>query len=200
VARTTSARAELGEPPERPSVALEGRFLLALASQEDLDGRTCAVCERLEYLALAARQAVVGVRQFLQEADQRRREQRQGRSVPRQERLDRSRLRSADGLPTEPAEFHEIIGYRAAKRPERFEFVRRQFAEPVEVWSAGKRADVDQLELGRVMADVSGQRENLEQLKLIIEVVLEPEDDGPARGDRSGEERVAILELVRDRA
>jgi hypothetical protein len=50
------------------------------------------------------------------------------------------------------------------------------------------------------MADVSGQRENLEQLKLIIEVVLEPEDDGPARGDRSGEERVAILELVRDRA
>ncbi|MDX6506890.1 MAG: hypothetical protein QOG06_1534 [Gaiellaceae bacterium] len=44
-----------------------------------------------------------------------------------------------------------------------------------------------------------GERERLEQLQLIVEVVLEPEDDLPARRERLLEEPVAPLERLEQR-
>ena len=79
----------------------------------------------------------------------------------------------------------------AARGPERLELARRQLAQTGEGRLAGEGADDDQL--GRGLLGV-GEREHVEELELVVEVVLEPEHDLHAVAQRLEQLPVAPLE------
>ena len=97
------------------------------------------------------------------------------------------RLGCPERLPGLAGERARMQRHRAAPRPERLEPVRRERPEV--------RVRLDQLE-----PRVAGKCQRLQQLQLVVEVVLEPEDDvGPAL-ERPLEEPVAPLERLQQRA
>src|SRR2546427_283692 len=91
-----TSRRNTEEAPPEPGVALERRLLTRLALQEELPGRLRARAERLEHLALAARQAALRVRQLLEEPIERGGEEGQRRRVVLEQGGDRNRLGSRD--------------------------------------------------------------------------------------------------------
>src|SRR5205823_5626164 len=98
---------EAGKQLPRPRVAREGRLLALLARVEERTRRQRSFRERLEQLALAAREPVARARQLLEQAAQRGREERQRRRVAREERFERRRLGRAHRLPRSLRERHE---------------------------------------------------------------------------------------------
>ena len=80
----------------------------------------------------------------------------------------------------------------AAGGPERLELARGQLAQTGERRLAGEGADDDQL--GRGLLGV-GEREHVEELELVVEVVLEPEHDLEVVAERL--EQLAVTPLER---
>ena len=112
--------------------------------------------------------------ELVQQPLQRGSEEWEVRALAERELGERRRLRLAQRRPRVRRRV-EHRGSRAhPRRPERLELDCRQLAEPGERRPAGERADDDQLGCG---PDAARERERVDQLQLVVEVVLEPEDD-----------------------
>jgi hypothetical protein len=90
------------------------------------------------------------------------------------ERGEGSRLRLLQRVPGGCRRIERLACRGRPRRPQRLELVRRQLAEAGERGLARKGTDHDQLGCG---VDAARERERVDQLQLVVEVVLEPEHD-----------------------
>ena len=130
---------------------------------------------------------------------ERRGEEREPGELGSEERLDRARIGRAEGVPDLDGALEGLGLDRPPQRPEGLELGRVQLAEPGEPWPTLEAIDADQPQRADGNAGLGDEREHLDELELVVEVVLEPEDDVVARGERADECRVACLELTVDR-
>ena len=119
----------------------------------------------MQDLPFRAREAVLHPRELLQVASQCAREEGQRRSVARQESLHVHGIGRAKGAPSRSCEFALRIGDCVARRPQRRQFIA---AHPTEVL-----LDADHAE---ARARIAETIQDLNELKLIEEIVLEPQD------------------------
>src|SRR5439155_6579806 len=175
-------RLQTCEAAPDPGIAVERRLLARLVRGEQLVRQPRAVCEQLEQLTLAARQSRRHVGELLEQAAEGRREVRQRGAVLPQKRLDRGRLGRGERAPPRTAELDDRRRELTAPGPERLQARRIELAQE-DCW-------IDELLEAR-----SAAGEDLEQLQLVVEVVLEPEDDVL----RAGEQIVTALQGMEDR-
>ena len=89
-----------------------------------------------------------------------------------------ARLGRAHGLPGENGAGEHVPGRGAPQRPERLELGRRSARRARGTGPPGKRVDHDQLAAARRHGRrLRGEREHVEELQLVEQVVLEPEHD-----------------------
>ena len=129
---------------------------------------------------------MLGVGQLLQQAAQRRAEEGEGGGVAVEQGRQRGGLRRAEGIPGPACEREYLRADRLAGGPERLELVWAQRPEVI--------VGLDQL------GALAGERQRLQQLQLVVEVVLEPEHDVAARCESVRVEPVAPLERLQQRA
>ena len=181
---------ERGERSVEPGVAEEGRLLESLRGNER--GGRCAGAggDRLERRSFRPREAVCRRGQLLEQPPQRGGEKRQLRGLPRRPLGQRRGLRRLEGGPGARRRLEARPVPPAARGPERLELARGQLAETGERRLAGEGADDDQL--GRGLLGVR-EREHVEELELVVEVVLEPEHhlDGRRGAPRAAAGRAA---------
>jgi hypothetical protein len=96
------------------------------------------------------------------------------------------RLGRADGIPRPAGKRARLQRHWPPPRPERLQLVRR------------KRAEVP-IRLDQVERRVAGERQSLQQLQLVVEVVLEPQHHARVRFQRVLEEPVTPLERLQQR-
>jgi hypothetical protein len=178
-------RLQLGQPLPDPRVADERRLLGRLARDEELGRLARPVEQRLEQLVFSAGKAGPGVRQLLEQPPHGGREEGQRGGVAFQQRGQRRGVGCADRVPRLAGELEHQRRDRASLRPERLELVGAERPEVVR--------RLDQLD------GLVGRREDLQELQLVVEVVLEPEDDLRLRLERVAEEPVAALERLQQR-
>src|SRR5581483_8248432 len=112
-------------------------------------------------------------------------------------RGERRRLRRAKRGPCVRGSGERLGSRNTALRPQRLELLRAQLAEAAERRPSRERVDDDQL---RRRSDVVCERERVEKLQLVVEVVLEPEDDLHARPQGVDVFLVAARETGEERA
>src|SRR4051794_10726776 len=179
--------AELPQRAKDPRITVEGRILELLRGEEGPDERMGAAGKHLQQLALGAREAAPDVRQFLEETRQRGGEERQ--AVDRRGSAPRecTRVFGANVLPDRPHVGEERRPDRHSLWPQRLELVGRELAEAAKAGTAGERPDLDELERVVTNAGATNEREHVNELQLVVQVVLEPEDDRPACAERAHE-------------
>jgi hypothetical protein len=189
--------AELRERPEEPGVA-EERRLLELLRRSEGGGRSArARRDRLERAALGPREPTTRGRQLLEQPQQRRAEQLERPGTPGRERRERCGVGCAEGSPGLAGGGQRLRRGGAPGGPQRLELARAQLAQSAKPRPARERGHDDQLGQRPVLVD---QRQGVDQLQLVVQVVLEPEDDTGALAQRPDELAVTALERGADRA
>ena len=212
------AGAQAGERAEEPGVAEERRGLQVLLGQEGRGRRGRTRRDGLQRPPFGGGQAVARGGQLLEQPEQRGPQERQPGVVRPGGRGERGRVGVAHGGPGRDRGGQRVLAGGHPTRPERLELVRGQLAEAAEAGPAGKRVHHDELR-GAYRGD---QRQRVRQLKLVVQVVLEPQhyllpvlqrldqlpvpilqrgqDRPPAPPAARGEERRAGLEQLAPRS
>src|SRR6185295_17487661 len=164
-------------------VAEEGSRLEVLRSEERAPGGRGAVRDRLERAPFQAGEAAARRWKLLEQAAERKRLLVDGYKL-----RERDRLRCAYRVPGLPCCGEQFRCGLGSLRPERLELVGGQLAEPTEVGLARERAHDDQLD--RCFRPAC-KCQRIDQLELIEEVVLEPENDARPAAQRFQELLVA---------
>ena len=176
--RRTRPAAERRERSEEPGVA-EERCLLELLRREECRGRrrapaaiACSACRSVPREPVRAAQAAPRAAAAAR---------RGGTAAPRSRAGplgERCRLGRAEGVPGGRRLGEHLRGRRAPRRPERLQLVRGQLAQPVEDGLPGNEPTT--ISSGAAPRLVR-EREHVEELQLVVEVVLEPQHDRATR-------------------
>jgi hypothetical protein len=173
------------------------RGFLLLVRVENIRVRFATRRDRLKNLSVGSRQSVRRARELFQVTLQRGAKKGQGVQVCSYELLQSERVRRAKGFPGAGTECE--LGRRdaATLRPKRRELRCGQIAESAEPYDAGEGIDTDHV--GRRFRLFGQRREDLDKLKLIVQVVFEPQDD-IARGPQCGVTSAEIASDIREGA
>jgi hypothetical protein len=151
-------------------------------------GVRASPANRPQSLSLGPRKPVLHPRQFLEQTLQR---GGQERKLHGGELRERNRFRRTERIPGGRRLIEHLGRHLPASRPERLQLVRCQLTEPVERRLPGERVDDDRLQ--RPFESV-GQRQDVDQLELVVEIVLEPEHDATPIAQRRAKLLVSPLE------
>ena len=191
------APTERRERSVEPRVAEEGCLLEMLRVDERRRWCARAGRDRLQGTPLGPREAVGRRRQLLEQSSH-------GRSKVRQLRRptlcplgERSRLGRSEGIPDRRRSGERIGCRRAPRRPQRLQLVRGELAQTVKGRLAGKRVNDNQFRRGTGLVR---ERERVDELQLVVEVMLEPEHHLQPVAQRFNELPITPLERGEDRA